>query len=69
MVPNQENKCNFDALKRFNYTDLLCKHEKLVSFDQDRLGEVLADEDASSNEGVCLVENCVTILDVSRYCE
>ena len=50
----------------YNCTDLLRKHEKLVSLDQDRLGEVLADEDASSNEGVCLVENCVTILDVSR---
>ena len=61
--------CNFDALKRFDCTDLLCKHEQLVSLDQDRLREVLADEDASTNEGVCLVENCVTILDVSRYCE
>ena len=39
----------------FNFTDLLCKHEKLVSLDQDRLGEVFADEDASSDEGVCLV--------------
>ena len=53
----------------FNFTDLLCKHEKLVSLDQDCLREVLADEDASSDEGVCLVENCVTILNVSRYCE
>ena len=57
--------CNFDALKRFDCTDLLCKHEKLVSLNQNRLREVFTDEDASSNKGVCLVENCVTILDVS----